>query len=289
MRCIFIFLMVIFVFWGSPKSFAAPINLNEFGMAQNQVQGKKESAHLFDSTINSAFQLANNKKQINFLSKTHPFKHSTTSFYILLALCAILGIIKTIHPKYFNDLWRAFSNPILGNRQLKENIQSAFFPNILMNLFACIVLGIYVYYLLNMYVDLRFTGIPNGLLASLLMIGAVLLYLFKHLFIGFTGWVFNISAATEQYQFNVFLVNKILGITLLPFILFFAFLNKGTHLPLTIISLFLTLLLLLNRYMRSWNVFGQMFQNSRFHFFMYLCAFEIMPMAVLMKMILRIL
>ena len=76
---------------------------------------------------------------------------------------------------------------------------------------------------------------------------------------------------------------------LLPFIVCFAFLDEKWDTPLFIISIILIIVMLLNRYVRSWNIFAQFFMNSRFHFFMYLCAFEILPLAVLIKLVLRIL
>jgi hypothetical protein len=221
--------------------------------------------------------------------KPHYSESKTLDFYLLLVLCGILGGIKTIHPKYFNDVWRAFINPTLGSRQLKDMIQSASFPNLIMNLFSCIVFGTYVFYLISIGRDWRFAGMPSSMVVSLLIVGSVLLYSGKYLFVRFTGWAFNIRSTSEQYNFNIFLVNKIVGITLLPFIICFAFLNKEWQVPICITSIVLLVALLMNRYVRSWNIFAHFFMNNRFHFFMYLCGFEILPMAILLKMVLRIL
>ena len=45
--------------------------------------------------------------------------------------------------------------------------------------------------------------------------------------------------------------------------------------------------LLINRYTRSWQIFGSFFQYSKFHFFTYLCASEVLPLAVLMKILVQ--
>jgi hypothetical protein len=52
---------------------------------------------------------------------------------------------------------------------------------------------------------------------------ALLVYLVKYLFLLFTGWVFNSQEATGSYVFVVFLVNKVMGVLLIPFLLIFAF------------------------------------------------------------------
>jgi hypothetical protein len=266
----------------------AKVDITQYGVFIDSSSLKTSSQHFFDSTLKTSYQFKESKA-INCIEKPHYTENNTLDFYLLLLLCAILGAIKTTHPKYFNDIWRAFINPTLGNRQLKDIIQSASFPNLLMNLFSCIVIGTYIFYLISVNRDWRFVGMPSSIVLSLLIVGSVFLYIGKHAFVQFTGWAFNIRNITEQYNFNIFLVNKILGMVLLPFIVCFAFLNNKWDTPICIVSLILLIMLLMNRYVRSWNIFAQFFMNSRFHFFMYLCAFEILPMAVLLKMILRIL
>ncbi len=54
-----------------------------------------------------------------------------------------------------------------------------------------------------------------GLLAAI--------YLVKFVVLKFIGWVFSISRATDIYIFIVFLVNKMLGIFLLPFLILITF------------------------------------------------------------------
>lgn len=265
------------------KLLTAPYNVSI-----DQTALKMRNQKVMDST--TARALNDRKgKVLNYIAKPHFAENNTLDFYLLLGLCAILGAIKTLHPKYFNDVWRAFINPTLGSRQLKDIIQSASFPNLLMNLYSSVVLGVYVYYLISINVDWRFVGVPSGLVVSMLVLGSILMYFTKYSFIQFTGWAFNIRSTTEQYNFNIFLVNKIIGIVLMPFVVCFAFLDDKWNAPLIFVSALLLTLLILNRYFRSWNIFAQFFMNSRFHFFMYLCAFEILPLVVLLKLVLRIL
>ncbi|MBL7713208.1 MAG: DUF4271 domain-containing protein [Chitinophagaceae bacterium] len=288
MRFIILFLFLCVA--AGPVAFRAQakVNLSPYALSLDQPAVRQGAQQRFDSAMQRPFHSAS-LKVTNYIARRHTTENNTLDFYLLLGLCAILGAIKTIHPKYFNDVWRAFINPTLGSRQLKDIIQAATFPNLLMNVYATTVLGTYVYYLVSFNVDWRFSGVPSGAIVSLLVAGSILMYSGKYLFVQFTGWAFNIRATSEQYNFNIFLVNKILGMMLLPFIVCFAFLDARWDTPLFIISIILIVVMLLNRYIRSWNIFAQFFLNSRFHFFMYLCAFEILPLAVLIKLVLRIL
>ncbi|HTN18540.1 MAG TPA: DUF4271 domain-containing protein [Chitinophagaceae bacterium] len=288
MRFILLFLLLFVAPGPVSYSLQAKVNLSQYAVSLDQATVRQGGKLHFDSTMQRPFR-ASSLKVTNYIARRHTTENNTLDFYLLLGLCAILGAIKTIHPKYFNDVWRAFINPTLGSRQLKDIIQAATFPNLLMNVYATTVLGTYVYYLVSFNVDWRFSGVPSGAIVSLLVAGSILMYSGKYLFVQFAGWAFNIRATSEQYNFNIFLVNKILGMMLLPFIVCFAFLDAQWDTPLFIISIILIVVMLLNRYVRSWNIFAQFFMNSRFHFFMYLCAFEILPLAVLIKLVLRIL
>lgn len=281
------FFLFVFTFSSSLVA-SAKLNIVEYNVAIDSAAVKAGSKKAMDSMMVRGLQSSKSKLSYH-ISKPHIAENNTLDFYLLLGLCALLGAIKTIHPKYFNDVWRAFINPTLGSRQLKDIIQAATFPNLMMNLYSSIVLGTYAYYLISINVDWRFVGVPSSLIVSLLILGAIGMYLGKYAFVQFTGWAFNIRSTSEQYNFNIFLVNKILGMAMLPFIICFAFLNAEWDTPLCIISVVVFVVLLLNRYLRSWNIFAQFFMNSRFHFFMYLCAFEILPLAVLLKLVLRVL
>jgi hypothetical protein len=271
-----------------PSFAEANINIVAYDVRIDSIVLQQQNKIKLDSTVQK-LMFPIQKKIISHIVKPRIVVNHSLEFYLLLALCAMLGAIRFTHPKYFSDVWRGFINPTLGSRQLKDLIQSATFPNLLLNLFSSIVLGLYVYYLIGLHIDWRFVSLPSALMLGLLIMGAVLLHIGKYIFVQLGAWVFGKGPIGEQYTFNVFLVNKILGISLLPFVICFAFLNAKWHSLLMLCSLILLGLLYLNRYLRSWTIFAPFFQNSRLHFFMYLCAFEILPMAVLLKFVLMIL
>lgn len=210
----------------------------------------------------------------------------TVDFYLLLGLCLLLGLIRFADPHYFTILIRSFHNPS-GSRHFKDQIQNAAIPNFLMNVFFSVIVGAYIYYVGRAFAIHLAPAFDGPLMLLLLVGGIAAIYLGKYFVIRFSGWAFRLETITEQYLFNVFLINKIIGILLLPFVIFIAFCDPEWISPLVIISLLLTALLIFNRYTRSWNVFGSFFQYSRFHFFTYLCASEILPMAILLKLLLR--
>lgn len=267
-----------------PMLSQAQVDISKYKLNNSISLNTELNKKMLDSLVTIA--LASEHKPVQkFISKKRTTVNNTNDFYLLLLLLFIWGLFKTSNPKFFNDVWRAFINPTLGSRQIKELIQSASLANLIMNLLATIVIGIYFYYLISINVDWRFASIPSGLAIGLIAIGTVVLYVGKYLFVQFAGWTFNKENAAEQYNFNVFLTNKILGVALLPFLVCFAFLDHRYRIVIAIISGIAMLLLIANRYFRSWGIFAQLFQNSLFHFFMYLCAFELLPTMVILKII----
>lgn len=210
----------------------------------------------------------------------------TVDFYLLLSLVLLLGGIRSADPKYFFSLLRSFRNPSGTDRIARDGIQSAVLPNLLMNLFFGVTAAAFIYYLLRLYGPAQAPLAPGMLLLSLSG-GMVVIYLLKYGAMRFTGWAFRVEEVTDQYLFNVFLINKMIGMALLPFVVMLAFFPVGWAGPVVIVSLVVTGLLIINRYTRSWSVFGSFFQYSRFHFFTYLCASEILPLAILLKLLLR--
>lgn len=227
------------------------------------------------------------KKIFYNIERERVMNNKTVDFYLLLFVCIMLGIIRYMNPKYFYHLWKAFINPTHSSRQLKDQMEGTTLQNLLMNIFFSIVSGVYIFYAVRLVTPGRTGNIPPALLLVMLVLGMMVIYLTKYAIIRFSGWVFKLEGITEQYIFNIFLINKVLAIFLLPFVLILAFADTVWTGPAIIISLILAGLLLLNRYTRSWQVFGSFFQYSKFHFFTYLCASELLPLAVLMKLLVR--
>ncbi len=217
----------------------------------------------------------------------HVMVSQTADFYLLLFLCLMLGFIRFMDTRYFINLWKAFFNPTLSNRQLKDQLQGSGLPNLLMNVFFTFAGGAYIYYIVRFFTPHTSGVIPPSLLIIMLIGGTGAIYLAKYATVRFSGWAFRVEGITEHYLFNVFLINKVVGVTLIPFIIILAFADHQWAQQVVIISFIVLGILLLNRYIRSWQVFGSFFQYSKFHFFMYLCASELLPLAVLMKLLVK--
>jgi hypothetical protein len=277
-------IILLFACYGAP----AAVDLGKYGLthAGDSATIAQGTQYLTDSLLKS-HPMMSSTYIISDIELPHTMKQQTADFYLLLFMCLMLGVIRFMDPRYFLNLWRAFWNPTLSNRQLKDQLQGAGLPNLLMNIFFAFAEGAYLYYVVKFFVPHHSGVIPPSLLIIMLIAGTGIIYLIKYAAVQFSGWAFRVQGITEHYLFNVFLINKVLGVTLVPFVIILAFADREWAQQIVILSFITSGILLLNRYIRSWQVFGSFFQYSKFHFFVYLCASEILPLAVLMKLLVK--
>lgn len=230
--------------------------------------------------------LLTEKPRVDARIKLHEFKDKSFDFLAIILLISFVGIFRMANPSYFRNLFRAFRNPTLNTRQFKEQLRQDSPASLTMDLIFCISLGLYLYYAINhIHNQQILSNYPGIVIILALILLLVVVYMVRFMFLKFTGWVFNISEITDNYTFNVFLINKILGIAIIPFTVILAF-GAGQWVQASLFLSFVVIaILFLNRYLRSGVVFGYFIKFSKFHFFMYLCASELLPLAVLMKLV----
>jgi hypothetical protein len=205
-------------------------------------------------------------------------------YYLIIGILFIYALISNLLPQYYPKLFSQFSQSslrMLQNReQLVQNTVASFASNI--NFILCFslmsTLLIFNRHLLPIsfweaywYVCLFF----------------LVLYLGKYICLQLVGLIFNVKELISTYIFVVFLINKVLGILLIPFILMLAF-SKPAYYAISIVgAAILTFLLFLYRYLFSLTSVRNKLHISSFHFFLYLCAFEILPLLILYKLIVQ--
>lgn len=207
------------------------------------------------------------------------FKGKEILFYTLLAVLLFFAFIRISFPKYINDLFRVAFRTTLKQRQISEQLIQTPLPSLLLNFFFLVVASLYVGFVLEHY---ELSGRYNFWLLSLYCFAALtVIYVIKFLSLKFFGWLFNISATTDGYIFIVFMINKIVGIYLLPFIVLLAFTDGDVYEVAFALSYIGVFALLAYRFILSYSLARSQIRVNPFHFFLYLCAFEIVPLLLI--------
>jgi Domain of unknown function (DUF4271) len=204
-------------------------------------------------------------------------------FYILTGLVGILAAIRLIFPKYFKNLFLLVMQTSVRQKQTREQLLQNNLASILLNFLFLASAGLYVSLLVQHkhWVNLPFYQL---VLYSCLLL--LVVYLGKFLFLSFSGWVFNVSDATNSYTFIVFLVNKVLGILLIPFVLVLTYSPEPIMQVATTISLGICCILFVYRYLIGFGAIRNNLKVSALHFFLYLCAVELLPLVLIYKLLL---
>ena len=221
-----------------------------------------------------------NLRAVALLEKERNPQGKDELFYVLVGLVTLVAFTKAVFPKYFLNMFSLFFQTTYRQKQAVEQLTNNKVSSILLNIAFIGCLSIYVCLLLN-YMGL--VHINFWLLLGYSVAAIASIYLFKFIFLNFIGWIFNASEALESYTFIVFLSNKIIAIVLLPFVFLIAF-NDG---EIARICLLITYGLLgLTLLYRYFVVMGTLRNELRFHalhFFLYLCAVEILPLLLIYK------
>lgn len=202
------------------------------------------------------------------------------AFYLLCGLLLFLAFIKLVFGRYFKNVFKLFFQPSFRQKHTREQLSQNNLPSLLLNLFFIFSAATYVSFLLRYY---QLVKVDYWLLLLYTAACLLILYLGKFILLSFSGWVFDVKEATDAYIFAVYLINKILGVILIPLTLLIAF-SKPLIINITItISLLLIVLLYIYRYLVSFAPVRKEVKVSVLHFFLYIFAFEIMPLLLIYK------
>jgi hypothetical protein len=203
-------------------------------------------------------------------------------FYLLSGILLLLAFNRVVFGKYFSNMFRVFFQPTFRQKQTREQLSQNNLPSLLFNLLFILSGSAYLSLIINYFkvVDVSFW--------FLFLYGAAilsLLYFVKFLFLLFSGWLFNVKEATGTYIFIVYLINKIAGIILIPFVIVIAFSNN-TIIAVAVTCSFLVLAsLFIYRYFISYAPVRKEIKVSPIHFFFYIGAFEVIPLLLIYKVL----
>ncbi len=203
-------------------------------------------------------------------------------FYLLLAVAFIVALVKVLFPKYIKNIFDIFFQPSFRQRQTREQLTQEYVATLLLNFLFVLSTSIFVTLISSNQFE---SNKQFWQFLSLTFITLCSIYITKYSVTKFIGWVFHQQEVGESYNFLVFLINKIIGVVLAPLL----FLISYSSIQLKQFSLTLSFiiigLLLLYRFIKAINSLRRLLKVSGFHFFIYFCSVEILPLFILYKAI----
>ena len=223
-------------------------------------------------------------KPVVEIFEIHRSNSKDSLFYLLVGILFYFALIRIFFTKYLDNLITLFFRVSLRQQQIREQVLQTPLPSLLLNILFIVSAGLYACFLLH------YSKIGEGVrfwviyLYCMVLLGSI--YLVKFLVLKFVGWVFSISRATDIYIFVVFLVNKMMGIFLLPFLILITFSSSDVREIFITISLAMVFVLWAYRALAAYRPVRNEIKLTPFYFFLYLCAFEIAPLLLIYKVLL---
>lgn len=290
--------------WGQADSLTAPpdsvrkdsvLLVKDTITRQDSTIARTDSVAYYDSLQKAALAADSvskrNQQAVVVKNETKEGDHRLFSgkeylFYYLLFLLLLFGLLRMAFSKYFNDLFRVFFRTTLKTKQVREQLLQSPLPSVFMNGFFVLSAGLYINFLLQHF---QLSVTDNFWLQYIYCAAALsVIYFLKFTGLKITGWIFNAGEAADAYIFIVFVINKMLGIFLLPFLVLLAFSGDPLYSNALVLSWAGAGLLYGYRFILSYGAARNEIKLNPFHFILYIIAFEIIPLLLIYKLLLMI-
>ncbi|MCZ2100498.1 MAG: DUF4271 domain-containing protein [Chitinophagales bacterium] len=202
--------------------------------------------------------------------------------WILLFSCVIIAILINLKSRLIGFVYRSIFNENILKLFQREEQRGV-------NIY---LLLLYLNFLINISVLAYLIYTDNGGqkdIATWFAIWGVITiaYVFKHLGVFLIGKLFLIEKSMKLYNFTIMIFNHAMGIVLIPLNFLIAFAPKEIGQISLWIAIGIIAILLLLRTLRGLFVAYEYIFDRIFQIIVYLCAFEIAPVVIFIKIILN--
>lgn len=213
-----------------------------------------------------------------------PSENRTNVFLISLALLFVFAGFRISHHRHISQLFTFMTKSEGGNRSVKERLSSS--EHISWLFVAVYLLGLaYILYNVilikgnNNLVDPGFHLLP-------ICIAACLGYFFiKQMLQKWVAWTFMQTARLDEYRLSLSWVLEISAIIIFPLCIALVMSSGRVHQWLLYSGVAFVLVITLFRYIRMMAILKKLVALNFIYFFIYICAFEILPVAALFKLL----
>ena len=199
---------------------------------------------------------------------------------IIFLLTTLLVIFFRI---YFGRIYNAFINENLLNQLYRERETGNVIPFYALYSLFILNLAVFIVNLIRLF-GLRVPG-SNFQLFFNALIGVFALVVLRHLSLNIIAGIFPVEKELKLYSFSINVFNIIIGIFLIPINLLLFYIPENAGKIIVYAGVVAVILIYLFRSFRGLLIANKYFQLYKFHFFLYICVVELVPLVVLVKLV----
>jgi hypothetical protein len=207
-------------------------------------------------------------------------------FIIFLFLFSLITLIRFRYTKEFKDTFTVFVNNSTFQQVYREALVSGIRPGyVLMNINFITLTALWIYFYSLHNIPTLFERIELVLPVSWGIIAALLALRF--LLIHLTGYIITKARELKFFHFTELHIFRAGGILLFPLILMQFYAPNPISRAASVASIIIFITFFLYRYLRAYSIVSQAYGKNLFHFLIYICALEIAPVLIGVKLILK--
>lgn len=243
-----------------------------------ELHNKTPKANSLDQALSQKINKKNQSSPISYINSDKNQTDSNFLLWIFLFILVFLAILLSFNRGLILNIFKAIWFYNLTNSLFRNFGNRDLIFYILLFLNFIINFAIFIYLIANKFHHL------SGLNFFMITAGIVLsIYTFKHLAIYLFNSVFTSLKSITTFNFTILLFNISLGILLLPINLIAGYSISPIAIFFIYFGGFIVFSMYLLRLFRGFLITLNYFNISIFHFFLYLCAFEIIPLLFLYR------
>jgi len=263
--------------------FSNPFNLPRPG-SKAYFKTKKKRAKNFSNFLSTLFEY----EQMQGIASSQRTKFPQAPFWILFLLLGLLSLFTYhfhFHRSEVHKNFRAFVNAAMANQQFRDAKNMLSVANISAYSLFILAVGTLIFTTVNVYSAQQTFTSWNFYLLLFSFLAAGVIYLVKHIQIFLLGLLFPIQQELAYYNYWIFNTNRNLGLFLVPALLLIYYSPESLQLFIFYATLFIVGASYIYHALRVIFSASETILFHKFHFFIYLCTVEIVPMLLLLKVL----
>ncbi len=203
-------------------------------------------------------------------------------FYAFLALFFVLAWVRKEYPKRYARLFKSFFSQQSMFQVMREELVYSHRASIALTV-VFVFSGSMFLTLLGMYFGYSWSMADEKYMQFFIWAAFILsVYVVRWVFSGIVALLLDDTSYIRTHLFLISINNKVIGLVLLPLSLMASYLSIGVGIKIIYIGIGLWLLIFVYRLIKE-IILSREFKIPLLYFILYLCAFEIWPLIVGLK------
>lgn len=265
---------------GSITKLDSSILINDSTQTKDSVVATANDTTIYK--LLQAFPILNSQQPESRITAFRKINTTDYIFYLLVGIVFLLALIQILFSKYIKNIFNVFFQTSFRQTQTKEQLTQDNIAALLLNILFILSASTFVTLVAQKFNIINF---PFWNIFIVAVVIFTTIYLVKLMFTQFMGWVFNRKEAATAYSFIVFIVNKIVGVMLVPFLFLVAFSTNSIKELAFSTAIMLVAFLLFFRLFATYKTLSSRLKINAIHFFLYFCSIEILPLLIMYKLL----